>query len=668
MALKVPIIDDRRYDDIVEEIKVRIARYTPEWKPVWTDYNDSDPGITLGQVFAWLSDMLLYRMASVPELNYIKFLELLGVELEAATPARAEVSFTVDRAFPGIVVDVPPRTQVSAAVEGGPPLVFETERTLRALALTLQSVQSFDGGTYRDATAANETASVPFLPFGELARETAALALGFGFPPGHPSLNDVPQLNLDLAVWVSGITVGRSVVTCGVSSAAFAPAKIRWEGWTGTEWQKMDTLKDDTLAFTRSGHIVIRTPGGSVLKRDWVGAWQSDAANPKPALFWLRARLVESQYERVPEVLAVRTNTVPALQAQTVEGEVLGGTTGARGQRWRLGNTPVIRGSVHIEIDDGTGPREWKIVEDFLGAGPTDEVLVVNRATGEVFAGDGEQGAIPVANATNPDANVIAREYRYGGGSRGNVAARTITTLTTPVDGVDTGKLENLFAAAGGRDEERLEAAKRRARRDLRARDRAVTVEDFEHLAMQSANVRRARALPLAHPHFPGVRVPGAVTVVVVPDSKAPNPTPSEGTLRAVCAYLDARRLLTTEVFVVAPKYQLVHVHVELVAADDADGAEVKQAVEAVLTQYLHPLEGGDDGSGWPFGGTIRYSKVYQRVFTVPGVDSVGRLIIELDGEEQPECKDVPIDPAALLFSTGHDVEVQYRFETEPAA
>ena len=62
----LPQIDDRSYDDIIAEVRTRIARYTPEWTPVWTDVNDSDPGITLAQVFAWLSDMLLYRMGKVP--------------------------------------------------------------------------------------------------------------------------------------------------------------------------------------------------------------------------------------------------------------------------------------------------------------------------------------------------------------------------------------------------------------------------------------------------------------------------------------------------------------------------------------------------------------------------------------------------------------------------
>ena len=93
MALKTvtPNLDDRRYDDIVTEAKALITRYAPEW----TNHNDSDPGITLIQLFAWMTDMQLFRLNQVPELNYIKFLELLGIELKPALPARAELTFTL---------------------------------------------------------------------------------------------------------------------------------------------------------------------------------------------------------------------------------------------------------------------------------------------------------------------------------------------------------------------------------------------------------------------------------------------------------------------------------------------------------------------------------------------------------------------------------------------
>ena len=82
MALPVANLDDRTFQDIVNEARRRIPQYCPEW----TDHNLSDPGITLIELFSWMTEMLIYRMNKVPDKNYVKFLELLGVTL---TPARA---------------------------------------------------------------------------------------------------------------------------------------------------------------------------------------------------------------------------------------------------------------------------------------------------------------------------------------------------------------------------------------------------------------------------------------------------------------------------------------------------------------------------------------------------------------------------------------------------
>ena len=680
MPLKdaLPVIDDRRYSDIVAEIRTRIARYTPEWKPEWNDLNDSDPGVILAQTFAWLSEMMLFRMARVPELNYVKFLELIGVELTPAQPARADVSFALDPAFAGASVIVPPRTQVGAAADDGPPLVFETERALTAVACELRCVQSYDAAVYRDVSAANAAppGAAGFFPFGEAPRDDGALVLGFGFPPTYPTPARFPALNLDLAFWTGDQPSQGRIQQCAPGTRAYASAKLQWEGWDGSDWQRVDALNDETLAFTRGGHIVLRIGAGLGLQRAYLGEYDAIdpvTRQPRDALFWLRARLVRSQYERAPLLAAVRTNTVPAIQAQTVRREILGGTTGARNQVFQVENTPILQGSLVIAIDEGTAatPRNWTIVEDLFGAGPADEQLAVNWTSGEVRAGDGEHGQVPVANANNPDTNVIALEYRYGGGKRGNVGPGAIRNLLGAVDGIDGGKTTNLFAASGGRDEERLEEAQVRARKMLRARERAVSADDFELLAQQAGNVKRAKALPLANPNFPGVTVPGAVTVIVVPDSDSPNPLPGDGLLRTVCAYLDARRLLTTELFVVAPRYVLVEIDAQVVVKDNADPAQVKQEVERALSTYLHPLTGGDDGLGWPFGGPLRYSKIVQRVFGVDGVDSVPNLVLVVDGDRQPECRDVPIEPLAahaLVYSAGHQVEVltARQFEETP--
>jgi predicted phage baseplate assembly protein len=330
----------------------------------------------------------------------------------------------------------------------------------------------------------------------------------------------------------------------------------------------------------------------------------------------------------------------------------------------------VLPDSLKLEIDEGDGFERWTRVDDFFSSGENDTHYLLNATTGEVRLGglriDGAlHGHVPVANVRSPGTNIVAREYRFGGGTRGNVPSGMVKTLVTPVDGIDDGQVTNRFDAFGGRDEESLEDARVRASRSLRSRDRAVTTEDFEQLAQEAANVKRAKALPLYHPNFPGTEIPGVVSVIIVPDSEADQPTPSDGTMRVVCAYLDKRRLLTAEVFVLRPTYQHVEVRGDIIVHDDADLGEVKQKVEDGLTSYFHPLKGGDEGRGWPFGGTIFYSKVVNRVFQVSGVSRIQELDIYLDGERKEKCEDVELKPYALLYSTDHHLDVHYSFLEE---
>lgn len=649
----IPRIDDRRFDDIVAEARTRIARYTPEWSPVWTDVNDSDPGITLVQLFAWLTEMLIYRLGKVPELNYLKFLQLIGIELNPAEPARAEVFFPVLETYADPYVIVPSRTQLSAeAADGGPAVIYETERALYALTPRLASVQSFDGFDFADVTAENDEPGEGFEPFGTLLARDSALMLGFKYDRDFPA-----QVELNLSILVAEGALGSPAFDCQLpETQSFASAALAWEFWDGKQWRSLSLLKDETRALAQSGHVYLKTPAKGQMRKAVVGA----VAEPR---YWIRARLAGGSYEGAPRVSSVRTNTVAVVQAETITDEVLGGSDGRPNQVFKLANAPVLAGTLRLEIDEGDGYQPWTRVDDFFGAKPDDTVYVLDRTSGEVRFGDGVSGAIPVGNVSNPAANVVAREYRTGGGKRGNVAADRVKTLLTSIEGIDENGLTNLQAAVSGRDEESLAEAKLRAPRALKSKCRAVTAEDFETLAMQAAGVRRAKALPLSHPGFPGVRAPGVMTVVVVPDTDDPAPTPTEATLRAVCAYLNQRRLLTTELYVVRPTYKEVSITAEVIAQNTADLAQVKQGVEQALLDYFHPLKGGEDGLGWPFGGDIFFSRVYQRVFSVAGVERITRIGITVDDDLLPDCKDVPVADGVLLFSNEHDVQVSYAFD-----
>jgi predicted phage baseplate assembly protein len=661
MSIEAPNLDDRRFEDLFAEARSLIPRYAPEW----TDHNESDPGIALMQLHAWFTDLLLFRLNQVPERNYRKFLQLLGIRLKAASPARVDLTFTT--AKPDADAIVPAGTQVATAGGGSdPPVVFELPQAFVAIGPRLTTVQVYDGFSFRDVTTANAVDGQGLDPFGPHAHPDSALFLGFDSPA---SFTAQPVTFMFYADQPKASPVAEAELE---ATPVPRPATFAYEFWDGSSWEPLTVDVDETWAMLRTGRIVLTGPGSRAAK---------SAVGQITALrYWLRIRLVDQHFDRVPRLQQVAVNTVAAVAAITVRDEVLGGSDGMPDQGpFRLSNTPVVSRdaptsvrrsdareirvmSLLLEIDEGSGFEPWEEVDDFLASGPDDLHYTLDHTTGELFFGNGRFGRIPVANPALPTANIVARRYLAGGGARTNVGAGTATVLQTAATGVAT--VTNARPAAGGADTETIEDAKRRAPSALKARGRAVTAEDFETLTLEaSAPVKRAKALPLHHPGFPDVPIPGTVTVVVVPDVPGNAPRPSESTLQIVCAYLNHHRLVTTEVFAVGPTYRQVRIVGDIVARADADLAAVRRAVAARLQDWLHPLTGGDDGDGWPFGGTIYASSLYRVALQVDGVDRIkdNQLLMELDGERQAFCRDVPIDAGELIEPLEPELTVTYQ-------
>lgn len=189
LAAHFPVLDDRRWSDIVSEAQARIPRYTPEW----TDFNPGDPGFALVELFAWMTEMMIFRLNQTPKLSYLKFLELIGIELRPARPATTIVTLPVQPTFASPTVLVSALTQVATAEpdEDGRPIIFETDRTLTAFRAQLSALQSSDGYSFTDLTALNASADQGLLPFGAAPRPDCALMLGFSdtgeFPPAPNS-------------------------------------------------------------------------------------------------------------------------------------------------------------------------------------------------------------------------------------------------------------------------------------------------------------------------------------------------------------------------------------------------------------------------------------------------------------------------------------------------
>src|SRR5689334_24004127 len=99
MPLPLPNLDDRRFQDLRDEALARIPVHNPEW----TNFNQSDPGVTLLELFAFMTESLLFRANQIPERNRRKFLDLLGVPLAPASSARGIVVLANEKGPPDTV-------------------------------------------------------------------------------------------------------------------------------------------------------------------------------------------------------------------------------------------------------------------------------------------------------------------------------------------------------------------------------------------------------------------------------------------------------------------------------------------------------------------------------------------------------------------------------------
>jgi predicted phage baseplate assembly protein len=182
-----------------------------------------------------------------------------------------------------------------------------------------------------------------------------------------------------------------------------------------------------------------------------------------------------------------------------------------------------------------------------------------------------------------------------------------------------------------------LKDAQARTVLSLRERYRAVTADDFEALVLTMNHsiytAARVKCLPELNltAADPYTERTGHVSLILVPQSEDPAPIPDQGFIDAVTAFLDERRLITTKVHVVKPVYVSMFVWITVAADPSNAGKDLYDRVSGCLKRFFHPLHGGPDGTGWPFGRPVYASEVYQAVEGITGVDHVESLYLFTD-------------------------------------
>jgi len=663
MVLPAPDLDDRRFQDLVDDAKRLVQQRCPEW----TDHNVSDPGVTLIETFAFMVDQLLYRLNRVPDRHYVKFLELIGIRLFPPVAARAQVTFWLSAPTPG-PVSISLGTEVGTLrTEQDASVVFQVDDALDIVPCELRLLVSQNAGEGDRAPFRHHVAA---LERAQSGRAGAALS-----GDSLPCFSDVPVAGDALYVGLSE-PVPRCAVAlrfgCHVEGIGVDPTRppLRWEAFNGTTWIPCDLDRDSTGGLNRDGDVIIHVPAShvaSVLDGERAG--------------WLRAVVTTTVDDQPPYSISPRIDsaqaftvggTTSAVHAELVETEILGISEGAPGQRFELQRAPAVPDArpSEIEVSDGEGWIQWSEVENFTGSGPDDRHAVIDRRTGEVAFGplvrqpDGSRrqfGAIPAKGAT-----IRIPRYSIGGGSQGNVAKGTLSALRSAMPFISS--VENRRAAAGGVDGESVDEAKVRGPIVLRTRNRAVTSEDYEQLAREAAP-EVARVKCAAAGTEGGADSGARVLVVPAVDGdelgklRFDQLIPPQSALERIAGYLDERRVLGSRIVVEPPTYQGITIVARVRCRANADAPEVEQAAIRALYRYFNPIVGGPDGRGWPFGRPVHVGEAYAVLQRVRDVDYVedARLFAAdpLTGERGQAVAQITLGATSLVFSYEHLIRVE---------
>ena len=690
MPILPPSLDDRRFDDLVEEMLARIPAHTPEW----TNPRLGDPGRTLIELFAWLGDALLYRANLVPERQRLVFLKLLGQQLKPALPATGIVSLAYAQNTELTVNSLTPGARIAGAV----PFETLTETTVLPV-----SAEVYYKRALSDAEAANMAEVIEGLKSVHKLTDAKGYETTPIFDGGRAEPNgiDVFALSADRALWIAllapraaqppqqpsvnaqvlqalggGDTGAPALLSLGIVPALMLPEQFddfidaanprvpipaMWEittlGAGGAAAYLTWTPQagtDTTEALTRPGVLRLALPDESLLwapindvdVNPTAGVGDSpprldDTEKASRLLAWLRLRPQPGKPVESLPLSWVGINAVQIDQRITLAGRVLGVSTGAADQTFQLPQAFCDADTLRIEVEDpGLGYRVWSRVDDLAAISSDPQVarsapaFELNSEAGTIRFGDGVRGRVPEAQM-----RVRLASGRFGGGVAGNLPAASLSAITaTRVDGRSAPPMKVLqpLATDGGADAESFAVAEQRIPAFLRHRDRAVTASDYQRLALETpaTEVGRVEVLPRFKPRDRRFEVAGVVSVMVLPAAAfdpagtgGRNPRPDRPFIEKVHAWLATRVPLACELYVIGCEYIALGLAVGVRIRDGYARDSVLFEVRKALRQLLWPLPpGGADSAGWPLGRDVRERELEVEISRVAGVLEVSGL------------------------------------------
>lgn len=401
----------------------------------------------------------------------------------------------------------------------------------------------------------------------------------------------------------------------------------------------------------------------------------------------------------IPDVLVLAHTPATATDPGSILLDIaaLGTSSGYPEQAFQLERPFITGGAVRVWTLEADGFHEWAQQPDLDASQRVDRHFALDADSGLLRFGDGEHGRVP------PRGALVMARYDSTQGSAGNLGEGRVwkldgaddevnaallpaapATIAAQLDAIEQvtpgilGAAPETLSQAIGRAAQALWAHERlvdfceqadcdtldqqdRGRvLDLTRPARAVTVLDYERLALDVPGTRvgRARVVPGVHPQYPALSAPGTVSVIVLPEYPPDRPVPTRGLLETVRRSLHRRRVIGTRLVVTGPEYIEVRVVATVRAKSTAFSERIQRDIVLAIDDFLHPLHGGPAGAGYPFGRDVYRAEILQVIDNVSGVDHV--LALELFADGNPEgCSNICVHPLALAVPGEHAIEIR---------
>jgi hypothetical protein len=692
-------LDIDRYSDIIDDARNMIVSLYPEW----TDFNYHDPGITMLELFSWIKESQQYYIDQIGDENRKKYLKLLGLQRQTKLPARAEVELIAQQD-----IDVLEGTKFYAGET-----CFEAAERRYILKNDLSVCISYEGEQARiiNRRQLDFGNKLKISPFGK--EPTVGSCFYLGFEVGLPQ-NTALRALVDI---FDDYEVRRVPIT---EPKAFYPlAEFILEVNTQKGWQAATLLADETHAFLCSGSInfsidcdmelsrfeeiegyylrlrltkcdydvppviqAIRFNSIAVCQRDTqsevidfplAGDGKYCAAtelsiNGVSQLF----AKVDQGYHLVPMVIKSidHKNNCAAFEldmSQIHEGadglrlvnitgmfansNILGFGTGLPFQELELNNENIEHGSFELMTEDTEVADRylpWVKVSDFSASTPEDRHYVFDSAAGTVKFGN-------CLNGLAPEGTILIIGYVRTLGAGGNVKQNTVNRIgQEDIPGL---KVINKANAAGGEDEETLDACFQRAQRMLKNPRSAVTYGDYESCVLKTPGlmIESCKVIP---PNLTRRRdnasLDVTVNIVVKPFRPERAEYISEVYRRNIKKHVDNYRLLGTNIELIAPEYVGVTVYADVTVKSHYLNAQalVEEAVKSFFFRYKDQ-----------FGAEVIYSALYGVIDRLECVSSVSALSMEAKGNGISRTKEGNI----VLQANGVVIlsDTQYMFSVD---